>query len=202
MSNETEQFWAGDFGKAYLERNQVDWTKRIPFYCRIVEMTNCVDVFELGCNAGWNLRAIGRVDQDIEIRGCDVNGDALIEASKAISYGDFEICAARDIVTFYGPDWKHHLTMTAGVLIHIPEEEIWEVMRSMVALSSEYVLAIEYDSDKTEEVTYRGHSGRLWRRPYGPMYQSLRMHLIYSCKLGPEDGFGPGCTAWLLRKEA
>lgn len=202
MSIETEQFWAGDFGKSYLERNQVDWTKRIPFYRRIVEMTNCESVFDLGCNAGWNLRAIEKVDQDIEFTGCDVNQDALNEAKAAIPYGEFDICPARDIVEFYGEEWKRHLTMTAGVLIHIPEQEIWDVMRSMVRLSGEYVLAIEYDADKTEEVTYRGHSGRLWRRPYGPMYQSLHMNLIYTCKLGPEEGFGPGCTAWLLRREA
>lgn len=202
MSNETEEFWAGHFGHEYLMRNQVEWQKRIPFYQRIFDMTRFERVLELGCNAGWNLRAIAAVDDRVLLHGCDVNDAALHEAEKALPLAYFDLCPARDLIDFYGPGYICKLTMTAGVLIHIPEQEIWDVMRSMVQLSGEYVLAIEYDADKSEEVNYRGHTGRLWRRPYGQMYQSLNMKLIHSCKLGPEDGFGPGCTAWLLRKEA
>ena len=32
----TEEVWAGEFGNAYLKRNQVDWRGRIPFWKMMV----------------------------------------------------------------------------------------------------------------------------------------------------------------------
>ena len=59
----TKDFWSGEFGEEYLKRNRVDWRKRIPFWKDVIDMTGARSVFELGCNAGWNLSAIsGLID--------------------------------------------------------------------------------------------------------------------------------------------
>ncbi len=198
MSNETETFWAGSFGHEYLQRNRVEWEKRIPFYKTVHDLTKFKSVLEVGCNAGWNLRAIGKVDAGIELEGCDVNETALIEAEEALPQADLYQVPAREILEFYG-EWSRDLVMTAGLLIHIPEEEIMPLMQDIVTVADEFVLAIEYDNPSSEEIDYRGHTGRLWRRPYGQMYQALGLTQILTQPLGPAEGFGPNCTAWLLR---
>lgn len=201
MSTETEQFWAGDFGEQYLQRNHVDWEKKVPFYKQILAITKARSVLELGCNAAWNLRALYKANQNIELSGCDINELAIDQARKSLPMADIEYCRAIDLAQKYANyGWTFDLVMTAGVLIHIPPEEIREVMQQIVEVSNEYVLAIEYTADKEEEVLYRGHDGKLWRRPYGQMYKELGLSIILGKALGEADGFGPGCMAWLLRK--
>jgi len=199
MSTETEQFWAGKFGNEYLERNQVDWQKRVPFFRKILTMTEIDSVLEVGCNAGQNLRAIQQVDPMISLAGCDVNITAGLEAEIALPSADITVAAANDLIETYC-GYTFDLVMTAGVLIHIPSDEIRSVMKSIVDLSNRWVLAIEYSSDLAEEVNYRGHAGKLWKRPYGGIYQDLGLKPVHWCLLGHDDGFGELCTAWLLTK--
>ena len=73
----TEDFWAGQFGNEYLQRNQVNWQDRVPFWQSAVEFCAPTNALEVGCNAGWNLRAIQSVDQSIELYGVDVNAAAV-----------------------------------------------------------------------------------------------------------------------------
>lgn len=201
MSTETEEFWAGEFGDQYLERNRVEWRKRVPFFSRIIKLTDIKSVLEVGCNAGQNLLAIQKAGNIIDLAGCDVNLTAALDAELALPSADIVIAAANDIPsTFEGQTFD--MVMTAGVLIHIPSHEILNVMRSIVEMSNRWVLAIEYDSPTAEEINYRGHAGRLWKRPYGLIYESLGLRWAYMTHLGEHDGFGPGCTAWLMKKES
>ena len=200
MSVETEAFWAGEFGNEYLERNQVDWRKRIPFWQMVIQYASPASVLEVGCNAGQNLLAINAVDPDIELTGCDVNQAALLEAKKALPWCDIIECAAKDIGAF--KDLPFDLIFTAGVLIHIPPEEINAVMQAIADAASKYVVAIEYDHSTEQEINYRGHSGRLWKRPYDLMYATLGLRTVWKTSLGPEQGFGEGCTAWVMEKKS
>lgn len=201
MSQETENFWAGDFGNDYLQRNQVDWEKKVPFFRNLAQVTKMSRVLEIGCNAGWNLRAIGKADPNIELAGCDINEQALRLARKNLPMADINYCRAAHIREYFS-DWYPDMVMTAGVLIHIPPEEIKAVMENIAALTDTHVLAIEYDHPTEEEVLYRGHDGKLWKRPYGRMYEDLGLTIEFSTQVGPELGFGEGCTAWLLRGAA
>lgn len=186
---DTKQAWSGDFGNEYLRRNRVDWQARIPFWEYIIRTTGARSVFEFGANAGWNLSAIKRAYPDVLTEGVEINEQAQQQA--------------RDVgLDVYTPSstaycGKCELVFTAGVLIHIPPEELETTMQSLVDRSSDYVLAIEYDSDQEEEVNYRGQDGMLWKRPYGQLYQDMGLTLVES-KYSVE-GFND-CTFWLLRK--
>lgn len=199
MSLETEQFWAGTFGHDYLARNQVDWKLRIPLFREIVRLTGCSSVLDVGCNAGWSLRALAVAENTLDLCGCDINAEAADEAQRALPLADIEVIAADELKLTYGLG-VFDLVLTAGVLIHIPPEELQEVMTQIRDASHCWVLAIEYEAQQEEPVVYRGHADRLWKRPYGNLYQKLGLSLAHKLDVGPHDGFGQGCTAWLLRK--
>ena len=189
----TEDFWAGAFGQEYTERNQVDPATRVDFWRSAVEYCTPGTVLEVGCNRGHNLAAIQMVDQSIDLYGVDVNAQAVEEARQQ----GFEAqhSNALGIAGLFDPG-SMDLVFTAGVLIHIAPEDLESVMRAIVATSARYVLAVEYASDHEEEVEYRGHAGKLWKRPFGQLYEKLGLKLL---AIGPAGGFDQ-CDFWLLEK--
>jgi len=56
------------------------------------------------------------------------------------------------------------LVFTAGVLIHVPPEQLERAQREVHRVSRKYILAVEYFSARPEAVEYRGHAGmrRYW----------------------------------------
>lgn len=187
-------FWAGTFGNDYTKRNQVDWALRVPLLRRLIEQTEASSFLDVGCNAGWNLRALRSIDSSLEMSGVDVNHEAL---EQCVAEGfDVVNAPATEIVDTFGPH-AAQMVITSGVLIHIPPEQLVDTMQAIIAASSQYVLAIEYDAPTQVEVEYRGHAGRLWKRPYGAIYQQLGLSLV---ETGVAEGYDD-CTYWLLSKE-
>lgn len=186
-------FWAGRFGTAYTARNQVKWQERIPLLRRMAEQTGAASFRDVGCNAGWNLRALKAINADFAMSGVDINHNALQLASEA----GFDVinAAATDVVDLFGSG-SAELVITSGVLIHIPTDTLVATMQAIRDVSSRYVLAIEYASEREVAVDYRGHADRLWKRPYGELYQSMSLALVES---GPAEGYND-CHYWLLEK--
>ena len=201
--SDTVDFWKGDFGTAYTARNRVDWRARIPFWDRLVAKYGFRSVYEVGANAGWNFSAIKHTihGYNIVTHGCEINGAARKQAENAGLSLEEELYFGTHTGLAYNHSNEYELVYTSGVLIHVPPEELGAMMGAIVKASCDYVLAIEYESDQEEEVEYRGHTGKLWRRPYGKMYQDMGLELIETGKLGGDDGFDKnGVTFWLLRK--
>jgi pseudaminic acid biosynthesis-associated methylase len=189
---DAKEFWSNEGGVEYTRRNRVDWRKRIPIWKHFIEKTGARSVFELGCNAGWNLSAIHRAVPDVNVWGADVNEKALAQA---------EGCGL-DVYNVHHDKFEHYtaeLTFTAGVLIHIPPEELGKAMNKLIRISSDWVLAIEYEADQEEEIVYRGKTGLLWKRPYGELYQEMGLTMIETGKLQQDVGFD-NCRYWLMRK--
>ncbi len=204
--NSEEEFWAGDFGDDYLSRNQVQWTKRSPFWEPLIEELRPENVLEVGCNACWNLSAI-KVAMDVngldqrELYGVDVNKKA-IELAWRRGFNKARHYPARLI----GQNWPNHfdLVFTAGMLIHVAPDDLVETMTSIANAAKKWVLAIEYapesdDATRVEEVPYRGHDGKLWRCDYGLLYYGLDLGLELVRTGNAGEGFD-NCTYWLLRK--
>lgn len=188
--SETTDFWSGDFGDQYVKRNRFDWRKRYPFWGKIIDKTGARSVHEVGCNVGYNLTAIRYVDDIIKVRGEDVNDTALHIAESAglhVHPAGLQFTATMELV------------FTSGVLIHIAPQDLKAFMQRIVEISCDYVLAIEYEAEQEEEVIYRGHAGKLWKRPYGRLYEELGLALVETGILGENDGFDK-CRYWLLRK--
>lgn len=191
--NEQEAFWLGGFGDDYTARNQVKWRERIPFWQRVVDLTQPTMAFEIGCNAGWNLRALREVSPGMSLGGIDVNPSA---ASLARATG-FDVTRSTlnemDLEFRFPAD----LVFTAGVLIHIAPEHLQAAMAKIVATSSRWVLAVEYSAEQETEVEYRGHAARLWKRDFGQLYASfgLKQRALFAAPAGFDR-----CTGWLMEK--
>lgn len=193
--NPQEQLWAGEFGADYTARNRVEWMRRRSFWELILEQTRAKSVLEVGCNAGWNLLALRELDPTVRLRGVDLNEVAIAEA-RAQSL-DVRKAAGREV----GSMWpgRFDLVFTAGVLIHVAPDELEATMRSVMAASARHVLAVEYADAMEVAVEYRGGLDRLWKRPFGQLYEELGLSLESVGQLRAGDGFD-NTTWWLLRK--
>lgn len=192
----TIDFWAGSFGEDYTKRNRVDWRQRVPFWQHILDRTMASTFLDVGCNAGWNLLALREIVGDrLEASGCDVNMAALEEAA---SHGfDVVNMSGAGVADYFGHGVAG-LVVTSGVLIHVAPSDLKATMQAIVDVSAQYVLAVEYEATEEEEVNYRGHAGRLWKRPYSKLYQELGLSLV---EHGEANGFDQ-CHYWLLEKTA
>lgn len=187
------EFWSGDEGKAYTARNRVDWAKRVPFWQHILDATNAQSFLEVGANAGWNLQALKSLSKEATMTGVDLNEDALRET---LAKGfDVEVMQGYQVAEFFGAG-ACELAFTCGVLIHVPPEDLTQTMAAIRDVSSQYVLAVEYDSPIAQPIEYRGRPGLLWKRPYGKLYQDMGLSLVES---GAAQGFDD-CTYWLLER--
>ncbi len=191
MSNEQEAHWATTPGDSYTARNRVDWRARIPFWRDILALTHARSAAEIGANAGWNLLAMRELDPTMRLAGVDVNASAVGEArTEGLNVVLANAAAAREQAG------EADLAFTCGVLIHIAPENIESTMQDVISCSRRWVLAVEYADDKETEVEYRGLKGRLWRRPFGALYEGLGLKLMLE---GEAEGFDD-CHYWLFSK--
>lgn len=192
--SKAEEAWAGEFGEAYTARNQIDWYLRVPFW-RATIPHDVRSVMEVGCNAGWNLTAMRYSMPHLGLHGIDLNVRAL-EQARAAGLDCFHAPArylGRDAPNVYD------LVFTAGLLIHVPPEDLVKTMISIIQASRRYVVAVEYEAEEETEIVYRGERDMLWKRPFGRLYQDLGLELVSTVPARKADGFDE-CTAWLLRK--
>lgn len=192
QGSDQELAWAGDFGSEYTRRNRVEWEKRVPFWRMMLQITQARSVLDVGCNAGWNLRAIRAIDKDIWGVGVDVNNRAVVEAR---TEGLDAVVIPVSGIAIHFPA-VFDIVCTSGVLIHVAPARLQEAMQNIVDASKRWVLAVEYESDKEEEVVYRGNTDRLWKRPFGKLYQAMGLEVMAQTDA---DGFDQ-CRAWLLQK--
>jgi len=192
-TSDTKALWAGTFGDEYTDRNRVDWEKRMPFWQHIVDLTGARSFLDVGCNAGWNMRALRKIDPDYEMSGIDINRRAL---EQALRDGlDVHELPADELVKEFGTG-AAELVVTSGVLIHVPPDDLPRTMAAILDVSQRWVLAIEYQAPETKEVEYRGSLGRLWKADFGQLYMDRGLSLV---ETGVADGFDR-CHYWLLEK--
>lgn len=185
-------FWQGTFGTDYTARNRVQWPARIPFWRGILDRTCARSICEVGTNAAWNLTAIKYADQFVQTYGCEVNPMAHAQAVRA----GFRV-ALQDADTYLADkDREFDVVATCGMLIHVAPADLTRTMDAIIKASANYVLAVEYAAEQEEEVLYRGYTDKLWRRPYGQLYEKLGLQLVAQWDA---EGFDR-CHAWLLRR--
>lgn len=170
---ETEQlrFWRGEFGNAYTERNASaaeHLRARVAMWSSIfasVEGAPPKSILEVGANIGNNLRALRQLS-GADFYAIEPNASArqrLVD-DKVVPAANVRdgFAAAIDL-----PDGAVEMSFTSGVLIHIHPDDLLASCREIHRISSRYVVCIEYFSDKAEEIAYRGHSERLFKRDFG-----------------------------------
>jgi pseudaminic acid biosynthesis-associated methylase len=183
-----EELWAGEFGRAYIERNRLLDERRAAFWAGLLSEFEIESVLEVGCGQGANLRPIARLLDAHEVWGIDINDDALTIARTHAPGINVVASRARQLPF---RDGLVDLAFTVGVLIHQPETTLPTVLAEIVRCSRRYVLWAEYHAPRTEEVPYRGEPGALFRRDYGQIYHDLFPTLMVRREgfLTPDEGF-------------
>lgn len=181
--------WRGDFGKAYTDRNVVDWRTRVGALQGILGGLEIMSVLEIGCNRGHNLAAL----RDVLGPACSVAGVEPQEYARSIAHQDFPDSEVREGTVYSVPfeDATFDLVLTSGVLIHVPLDRLDTALSEVRRLSRRYVLAIEYFAEEETTIEYRGHDDLLWKRDFGAHYQRLfpALTLISTGDLTLEEGF-------------
>lgn len=189
--------WEGEFGKAYTDRNVIDWRARLRAFQQMLGGLPIQRVLEVGCNRGHNLVTLAELLGG-EIVGVEPNQYAL-ELARAASTKVGVLHGHAFDLPF--KDGYFDLVFTAGVLIHIPLEELAVALSEIYRVSKRYILAIEYFAEEETVVHYRGHDDLLWKRDFLKHYQTQfpDLDLVRSGYWGPEDGFDRSHW-WLLEK--
>lgn len=195
---EQEEFWIGEFGDEYTDRNNDELFKnKYNFFSNILGKIDIGSVFEIGCNRGINLDVINRFNGDIDLYGLEINKKASdIILAKNIckkvynnSIFDVEILEKFDLV------------FTLGVLIHINPDKLSEIYSKMYNLSEKYILIGEYYSRNVQEIPYRGNSNKLFKRDFcGEMmnlYPNLKL-VDYGFVYHRDQNFPLDDITWFL----
>lgn len=164
FDTEQEEFWAGEFGDDYIERNRsaallasnCHW-----FGWALSHTRNVESVLELGANIGMNLRALRTLLGDARLDAVEINESAAAEL-RALDYGDVQVGSLLDLDLRH----THDLVFTKTVLIHVAPDRLPDAYDVIARAARRYVLLAEYYNPSPVEVTYRGHEHRLFKRDY------------------------------------
>jgi pseudaminic acid biosynthesis-associated methylase len=198
--------WRGEFGDAYTSRNEASPAQvraRIALWSNILRGTHGEpprSFVEIGANIGSNLRAL-RALTEAELFAVEPNDRARSRLiADGIVVAENVRGSAAESIDF--PENLADLAFTSGVLIHIPPVNLPRACREIHRLARRYVVAIEYFSDREQEVPYRGRSGLLFKRDFGDFYMTQHpdLRLVdYGFAWKRATGLD-NLTWWLFRK--
>lgn len=166
-----EEFWVGEFGNQYVDRNNINLNELCKEYFGISQIDLNTEFLydvpfgssflEVGCNIGKQLLILERMGYT-HLNGVEINEKAvkLAKENKGlnIKWGSaFGIPFS---------DNKFDVVFTIGVLIHIHPNDLNIVIDEMYRVSKEYIWCFEYFSEECEEINYRGNEEYLWKNNF------------------------------------
>ena len=205
MSNfktEQEQFWAGEFGDRYTERNQgsLVLASKTALLAKIMARTRPIkSLIELGANRGLNLQAIKQILPQTKLTAVEINEIAVQELQASFSGQEIEVY--HQSILDFSPNTKYDFALISGVLIHMNPDYLEKVYDLLYSISNRYICLAEYYNPKPVEVIYRGHKGKLFKRDFaGEMmdkFPDLRL-LDYGFVYHRDYQFPQDDTNWFL----
>ena len=198
LDNEQEIFWAGDFGKEYINRNNSEkylYSKLASWVKILRAVNNLKSVAEFGCNIGLNLMALKKLKSDIKLYGYEINRSAVLEAKKNTDAEIYNQSILENI-----NEIKVDLVFTFGVLIHISPEHLQKVYSNLFNVSNRYILVAEYYNPAPTSILYRGHKNKLFKRDFaGELIDLYNLKLVDYGFLYKRDNFAPqDDISWFL----
>jgi pseudaminic acid biosynthesis-associated methylase len=200
---EQEQFWAGEFGKEYIDRNNDEMlvAHNISLFAEALRRSGPISsVLELGCNVGLNLSALRTLYPTASLSGVEINGTAANIARSRLPNASIH---EGSLLANVG-DAVHDLVVIKGVLIHIAPESLADAYAALHRRCARWILLCEYYNPQPVEVPYRGHSQRLFKRDFAgellDTYDDLELY-DYGFRYRRDNTAPAGDLTWfLLRK--
>ena len=165
FKTEQEKFWAGDFGDEYIGRNKSEeyLASNLNFFSKTFnQLGQPKSLIEFGANIGMNLRAIKLLFPKIDLFGIEINKNAADELAKFIGQEN----VFNGSIFEFEATHKCDVSLIKGVLIHINPEMLSLVYEKLYTASNKYILICEYYNPSPVNVSYRGHSDRLFKRDF------------------------------------
>jgi spore coat polysaccharide biosynthesis protein SpsF len=164
-STPQEEFWAGDFGTAYIDRNdsQELLASNLNLFSRALKQAGRISsCLELGANIGMNLKALKLLYPTIKLKGAEINPDAAARLAELIGPQNVFEGSIFD----YPLADKVDLVLIKTVLIHVSPDRLGAVYEKLYQASSRYILLCEYYNTTPVAISYRGHTDRLFKRDF------------------------------------
>lgn len=197
-----EEFWAGEFGNDYTERNaEARWiASNTVLFAKILTRTRGISsVLELGANRGLNLLALKQLLPEASFAGVEINRQAATELER---HGFISVYHS-SILEFTAADTSS-LVLIKGVLIHLNPDVLDQVYELMVKASSRYICVAEYYNPTPVAISYRGHSDRLFKRDFAgeimTKHPSVRL-LDYGFAYRGDPNFPQDDLTWFLMEK-
>ncbi|MGY1891072.1 pseudaminic acid biosynthesis-associated methylase [Pseudomonas sp. SDT291_1_S447] len=197
--SEQEKFWQGDFGNQYVERNvgQPLVATNLALFAKALSRAAGIEsLVELGTNAGNNLQALHRLLPRCQLFGVEINDSACAQA-RALDIAQIWHGSLFD----FPRERRYDLTLSKGVLIHLAPELLPTAYAQLYELSQRYILIAEYYNPAPVEVSYRGNSGKLFKRDFaGEMLDRYAdLHLLdYGFVYHRDPQFPADDVTWFL----
>jgi spore coat polysaccharide biosynthesis protein SpsF len=168
FGTEQEAFWAGQFGNDYVTRNEVSpeiLAGNLFSFARMLERAQPSpgSLIELGANIGLNLRALKLLVPHAHQAAVEINASAVERLRRD---GVADEVFHESLLNFV-PVRRYDLALIKGVMIHLAPEMLPAVYRKLAECATRHVLMAEYYNRRAEEIVYRGHNGKLFRRDFG-----------------------------------
>ena len=204
MSNqfktEQETFWAGSFGTEYINRNQGAnlLASNLALFNQALRSAHKPEsCIEFGANIGMNLRALKLLYPSQQQFGIEINMDATSELRKHLPSENVFQTSILD----FSPQHAFDLVLIKGVLIHMNPEYLPQIYETLYQSTGRYLLVCEYYNPTPVQITYRGHSDRLFKRDFcGEIldrYSDLRL-VDYGFSYHRDPNFPQDDITWFL----
>lgn len=194
-----EEFWAGDFGEEYINRNNNEkmLASSLVMYSKIFSITRGVNsVIEFGSNIGINLKAIQRLLPMAELSAVEINALAVEELKKNPKINTYHTS-----ILDFEVDKKREFVFTRGVLIHINPEELELVYQKLYECSNKYICVAEYYNPTPVSIEYRGETDKLFKRDFAgdllKKYPDLKL-VDYGFFYHGDNNFSQDDITWFL----
>ncbi len=173
------QVWAGEFGRAYTDRNRLDvedlnalWSANYGITRREINQVFLQDIpknasfLEVGCNVGNQLLQLQELGYG-NLSAVEIQSYAVEIAKSRVS--KVAIRQGSALALPYGND-SFDVVFTSGVLIHVAPEDLPRAMEEIHRCAKTYIWGAEYYAPDVTQVNYRGHEKLLWKMDYARRY--------------------------------
>jgi len=199
-----EQFWAGEFGTAYIERNQGDklLASNLDFFVKSLRQTHrLTSCIEFGANIGMNLKALNLLYPGLQAHGIEINSEAASQLASTIP----AVNVFNQSILDFKETRNWDLALIKGVLIHLNPDVLPAVYDKLVAAAGRYLLVAEYYNPSPVTINYRGHTDRLFKRDFAGeiMDRHPQMQLLdYGFNYRRDPNFPQDDITWFLMEKS
>jgi len=142
------------------------------------------NICEAGCNVGNNL---SEFPKEFKVNGFDMNDEALTIARK--NHPEFNFSKENIKKTSFKNE-QFDVVFTRGVLIHISNEEIHDVIKELFRISKKWIFNLEYFGEDGKMIKWKRGDDLLWYRNMKELWNDYDVNVITDVEIPLEIDSG------------